>query len=219
MTSISHHPRRLRAGFTLMELMVVIAIIALLASMTVMGFRYAQTAAMRNRTTAFHKAIMSGLTAYNAEYGEYPRPKRGEQVGTFSNKTYSIGSASMLYQAMSGDGDSEIELSSSVLGASNGKVEGPEIQHVMMKEMPNEISRKYTSGWILVDGFGHPFQYNAPNPNTKAAYGTASNKVDSQTINSTYDLWSFGEDDKQTSNTGLEAKKNETTNAKWIKNW
>ena len=202
-----------------MELMVAIAIIALLASMTLMGFKYAQTAAMRNRTTAFHKAIMSGLTNYNSEFGEYPRPKRPAQSGMFGGKQYSVGGAMMLYQAMSGDGDTEIDLANSTLGASNGKVEGAETSHVTLHEMPVEMSRRDTAGWMLVDGFSHPFQYAAPNTNTKALYGATTTRTDSVTINTTYDLWSFGDDDKNTSNVGLEAKKNETITAKWIKNW
>ena len=203
-----------------MELMVVIAIIALLATMTLMGFRYAQTMAMRNRTTAFSKSLASGLTKYHTEWGEYPRPKRPAQTSTFpGGKTYNVGAALMLYQAMTGNGDTEIELASSVLGASKAKTETADATNVMINEMPPEMAKKDTTGWLMVDGFGHPFQYQVPNVNTKTAYGVAASKAEQQTVNTTYDLWSYGEDDKHTNEASLEAKKNDTTSAKWIKNW
>jgi prepilin-type N-terminal cleavage/methylation domain-containing protein len=212
--------RRQPAGFTVMELMVVVAIMALLATMTLMGFRYAQNTSMRNRTTAFLRAISSSLENYHTEFGEYPRPKRPQETGEFGKKMYPIGGALMLYQALSGDGDNEIDIAAGTLGASDGKVEGQnEINHVMMKEMPVEMRKRDTVGWFVADGFGHPFQYEVPSASNKVRYGQASNRSETQTINTTYDLWSFGEDDMHTTGTGLEAKKNDMISAKWIKNW
>ncbi|MDB6119498.1 MAG: Prepilin-type N-terminal cleavage/methylation protein [Verrucomicrobiaceae bacterium] len=202
-----------------MELMVVVAIMALLATLTLMGFRYAQITAMRNRSTAFLKGISSGLENYHSEFGEYPRPKKTAITSDFGSKTYNVGGALMLYQALSGDGDSEIEIASASLGASNGRVEGQEVNHMMMKEMPNELWKRDTSGYIVVDGFSHPFQYQAPNPENKVQHGTATQKAESETINATYDLWSFGEDDQHTNQVTMDVKQNEATSGKWIKNW
>ncbi len=218
MTS-AHLIRRRRAGFTLMELMVVIAIMALLATLTLMGFRYAQITAMRNRTTAFMKGISSSLENYHHEFGEYPRAKKAAQTTQFGGKSYNVGGSLMLYQALSGDGDSDIDIATGSLGASNGKVEGAEISRVMFKEMPVEMVRRDPTGYLLVDGFGHPFQYEAPNPANKASYGTTSTKIDNETVNTTFDLWSYGEDDEHTNQTSLNAKRSDTVSAKWIKNW
>jgi len=211
--------RRRTAGFTLMELMVVIAIMALLASLTLMAFRHAQTTAMRNRTTTFLHSIMSGLENYHSEFGEYPRPKKAAQTSQFSQKTYNVGGALMLYQAMSGDGDTEIDIASGSLGVSTGRLTDKQISHVMLKEMPNEMWKLDTTGFLLVDGFGHPFQYAAPDPLAKARYGATAMALNTDTVNTTYDLWSFGEDDQNTSQISLEARKNEFLSAKWIKNW
>ena len=219
MTSTHRFSSRRQAGFTLMELMVVIAIMALLATLTLMGFRYAQVTAMRNRSTAFLKAVSSGLENYHSDFGEYPRPKKPAQTSTFGSKTYTVGGALMLYQALSGDGDTELEIANSRLGASNGKVEGIEVSHVELKEMPTELWKHDTSGYLLVDGFGHPFQYMAPNPNTKSQYGSTTIKTNSETVNPTYDLWSFGEDDQHTTQITLEARKSEALSGKWVKNW
>jgi hypothetical protein len=47
--------------------------------------------------------------------------------------------------------------------------------------------------FLLVDGFGRPFQY------VKAALPAAvgETKIRSITINSTYDLWSYAEDESE----------------------
>lgn len=202
-----------------MELMVVVAIMALLATLTLMGFRYAQITAMRNRSTAFLKGISSGLENYHSEFGEYPRAKKTAMTSEFGTKTYNVGGALMLYQALSGDGDSDIEVANSTLGASNGRIEGQEVNHVMMKEMPNELWRRDTTGYIVVDGFSHPFQYQAPNPNAKVQHGAAATGKGIDTINATYDLWSFGEDDQHTNQVTMDMKQSEAATSKWIKNW
>ena len=202
-----------------MELMVVIAIMGLLATLTLMGFRFAQITAMRNRSTAFLKGISSGLENYHHEFGEYPRAKKSSQTSDFGSKSYNVGGALMLYQALSGDGDSDIDIAGGGTGASNGRVEGVEVSRVMFKDMPNELVKRDTAGYIVADGFGHPFQYQAPNPANKAQYGTASTTVNNETVNTTFDLWSYGEDDQHTNQNSLEAKKSESISAKWIKNW
>ena len=68
--------------------------------------------------------------------------------------------------------------------------------------MPAEMWRKTEVGWMLVDGFGHPFQYTIGGPDS---------------VNARYDMWSFGEADPvakvdKTAKQGAEAEK-------WIKNW
>ncbi len=220
MSTLSYRRRR-AAGFTIMELLVVIAIMALLASLTLMAFRYASISAMRNRTVAFSRGLESGLENYHRDNGEYPRPKRPAQTGTFgSNKTYNVGGALMLYQAMTGDGDTELELANSVLGASTGRLTDQEISRVAFKEMPKDLWKRDTAGYIVVDGFGHPFQYAAPNPNIKARYGAATTTAGApETINTTYDLWSYGDDEQHTTQGTVDAKRSETISAKWIKNW
>jgi len=211
--------RALRPGFTLIELMVVVAILGLLATLTLMGFRYAQVSAMRNRTTAFHKAIMSGLENYKSDFGEYPRPKKPGTTSQIKDKTYVVGGALMLYQAMSGDGDSSIDTANPTLGPSTGRMEGDKTNNVELKEMPKEMWTKDTAGYMLVDGFGHPFQYAVPSIGSKVQYGQDTTKVTADTINNTYDLWSFGDDTKNTAQITLQARRNEMISGKWIKNW
>lgn len=196
----SRHP----AAFTLMELLVVISIIALLAAMTMGAFSYVQKAAMRNRTTATHRGIISGLENYNSEYGEFPQPTGAGGTETFHGKSYNTGSAKMLYQALTGDGSNMIMIASGGGAASNGRWEDGE--KMQLTDMPKEM---YTfqgqNLYMLLDGFNHPFQY------TKGGAADA--------VNPTYDLWSYGEDEENTKATDKGSKQSSKVSAKWIKNF
>jgi prepilin-type N-terminal cleavage/methylation domain-containing protein len=213
------------SGFTLIELLVVIAIMALLAALTMFGMRYATVMSKRQTTTAFHRAIQSGLENYNSENGEFPITKNINQTNSFGTYQYNTGSAQMLYQALSGDGSDQIRLGSAGGAASNGIFEDAELNRVMLKEMPpNMVNRISNTAYCLVDAFAHPFQYvrvdygngtSRPNPTT----GGTSSSAEVPTINPTYDLWSYGEDETQRPTNDISTRLNPARAAKWIKNW
>jgi prepilin-type N-terminal cleavage/methylation domain-containing protein len=203
MSNPSLKPRS--AGFTLIELLVVIAIIALLASLTIGAFSYATAAAGRNRTSATQAAIMSGLERYNADFGEYPTPSAPTSTGTFNNITYIAGGAEMLYQALSGDGTSAIELATGGGVQSDGQVTDQEAANIKMTDMPKDIWLLVNGRYYMVDGFRKPFQY------TKGGQPDA--------VNPTYDLWSFGQDESNTQQVSVAMKTNPQVNSKWIINW
>ena len=215
MKTFAHRIHRRAGGFTLVELLVVISIMALLASLTLMGFQYASITASRNRTSAYHRGIMSGLENYRSENGEYPEPRSTGQTSSFGSLKLEIGGAMMLYQALSGDGDNEIKTSGAGARSSDGKTDDAELSQIYMKEMPKDMVLKTSQGWMVKDAFGHPFQYTFP----KRESGEEAGKPSTTTVNTTYDLWSFAEDDKHTNNTNLAAKQNTGISGKWIKNW
>ena len=204
-----------RSGFTLMELMAVVAIMATLAALTMVGFRHAQTTASRNRTAAFHRAIISGLEAYNNDFGEFPTPKNPMEMSNFAGRSIVSGGAAMLYQALSGDGNDQIVLGTSGATQSNGEVSAQEVQFVKMTDMPREMVMQAGESWVLIDGFNRPFQYTK-GPD-KARPGQAQSAP--ETMNPTYDLWSFAESDNFPNNVGLSEKRDTKLSAKWIKNW
>lgn len=211
-----HTSRRLSKGFTLMELMAVVAIMATLAALTMVGFRHAQTTAARNRTAAFHRAIISGLEQYSNDFGEYPTPRNTSAVGNFGGKQIPSGGAAMLYQALSGDGNDQILLGTSNASQSDGEVSAVEVQYVKLTDMPREMVLQADQNmWVLADGFNHPFQYtkgpDKPRPGQPQSAPT--------TMNPTYDLWSFAESENFPSNPGLSEKRDVKQSAKWIKNW
>jgi prepilin-type N-terminal cleavage/methylation domain-containing protein len=203
--SIHTFKPRTAAGFTLIELLVVIAIIALLASLTIGAFSYATTAAGRNRTSATQAAVMAGLERYNADFGEYPTPSAPDATAIFNNISYRAGSAEMLYQALSGDGTSAIQLASGGGRGSDGRIDDDEAPNIKLPDMPKEIWLLVNNRYYIVDGFRKPFQYSK------------GGQADS--INPTYDLWSFCQDEENTTSVSASMKTNPQISAKWITNW
>jgi prepilin-type N-terminal cleavage/methylation domain-containing protein len=207
-----------RSGFTVVELLIVITIIALLFALTVGGFTYAQRAAAGSRTTVAMNAMKSALERYRNEFGEYPEPQNPGDSIAIVDKTYEVGAAAMLYQALSGDGYDNILIAqgapSSGQANSNGSLEAEESKNVMLTDMPKEMWIERDGRYFMADGFGKPFQY------VKAEPATGNEAV--KTINSTYDIWSYGEDD-----VNITARSVDTltpgpvkdASQKWIKNW
>ncbi len=211
-------------GFTLIELMVVVTIIALLFSLTVGVFTYAQRSAARSRTQAGLTAFASGLDQYQRDFGEYPEPAAPDETTFLQERSYVVGGGAMLYQALRGDGFDKIKLATTpenVPAASDGQVDELEIANVKIKDLPKELWRQQDGVYFMSDGFGNPYQY------TKATKVDVTLRADSQpdpvTINSsTYDLWSYAEDTENTNSRSVETKDSETlrdASLKWIKNW
>ncbi|MEN3939821.1 type II secretion system protein [Prosthecobacter sp. SYSU 5D2] len=207
-----------RPGFTIVELLIVITIIALLFALTVGGFTFAQRSAARSRTTVAMNAMKSALERYRNEFGEYPAPQNPQDSIAIADKTYEVGSAAMLYQALSGDGYDNIVIAQGSPSAgepnSNGSLEPEESKNVMLTDMPKEMWIERDGRYFMADGFGKPFQYVKAVP--------AAGDQSPVTINSTYDLWSYGEDD-----VNITARSVDTltpgpikdASQKWIKNW
>jgi prepilin-type N-terminal cleavage/methylation domain-containing protein len=64
-----------RSGFTLVELLVVISIIALLAGLAFTGGTAARTAARKAQTANLLNTIKIGIASYQTEYGRLPNPE------------------------------------------------------------------------------------------------------------------------------------------------
>lgn len=209
-------------AFTLVEMLVVISIIALLAALTMGGYTYAMRSSKRRTTTGTFEAINLALERYNTEFGEYPEAAgEGQLVEFLTGKSYDISGAACLYQALTGDGYDQIKGVASNAGSdespaqSDGKTEGTsEIQKMMLVETPRTIWTVKNGQYIIIDGFGRPFQY------IKAATPEAVGETpEAITINSTYDLWSYSEDEVNTTLKSIDTLEKPKTSVKWIKNW
>lgn len=210
-----------QGGFTLLELLVVITIIALLFALTIGGFTYAQRSAARSRTTVGMKAMTSALERYRNEFGEFPAPQNPGDTISVGDKVYEVGGATMLYQALSGDGYDNILIASAPEGdpKSNGSLEETESKNVMLTDMPKELWINRNDRYFMADGFGKPYQYVKAAQATSSTGGTPPQAV---TINSTYDLWSYSEDEENTSARSIDTKDPgplKDASLKWIKNW
>lgn len=222
-------PRR-AAGFTLIEMMIVISIIVILAALTIGGYNYAMRGSKRRTTEATMTAIQSSLERYFDKFGEFPEPVAAdEMVQVMPNKSYRIGGAKCLYQALRGDGyDAILGASNSAASGgggsstSDGNFDESEIPNILFKDMPNTMWRKLNNQhYIIVDGFSRPFQYIKAAPVNNGTTGGAGGNTNNQatTINTTYDLWSYGEDEININTRSIETVENEALANKWIKNW
>jgi len=154
-------------------------------------------------------AVTSALERYFDYYGEYPDPANLDEASeVIPGKVYRIGAAKCLYQALTGDGNDAIK---GVVGeaatSSNGNLENEELKHIMFKDMPPSMWRQIGESYIIVDGYGRPFQYIKADSEKK------------NTINSTYDLWSYGDDETNLRATSKDTEAKPALGAKWIKNW
>jgi prepilin-type N-terminal cleavage/methylation domain-containing protein len=196
-------------GFTLIELLVVIGMIALLAAL-VLGTG-GSGSSKRQVTQSTLKSIESAMERYYQQYGEYPEPVNSEETAEIMpGKVYRIGAARCLYQALRGDGYDAIKVAVRAEKGepqSDGKVSADEIKNVLIADLPDGMWRKVGGSYILVDAFGRPFQYIKADSEKK------------NTINSTYDLWSYAEDDKNVMAKSKDTEANASLGAKWIKNW
>lgn len=71
-------PGRVPRGFTLIEMLVVMAIIAVLMGLVFPAVRAVQTAARRARAEQQIQSIVTALTAYRTAYGKYPLQDEGQ---------------------------------------------------------------------------------------------------------------------------------------------
>ena len=216
-------------AFTLVEMLIVVTLIALLAALTLGAYTYAMRSSKRRVTTGTFETIKLALERYNVEFGEYPQPNGSGQMVQFppGKYPYDVSGASCLYQALTGDGFDQIRGvtsgsgSGSAGGSSDGKVEGAaEVKNKMLVDIPQTIYMKKGATYILVDGFGHPFQYvKAAIATTPAAGGAAAAAPTPISINATYDLWSYAEDDANASVKSISALNSPQVSVRWIKNW
>lgn len=218
------------SAFTLVEMLVVIAIIALLAALTMGGYTYAVRGSREKTTRGTFEAVRTALDNYQTEFGEYPEPASVDKTIEFlPNKSYNVGGAACLYQALSGDGFDQIKGVNAPSGGnddakatSDGKVQGDtEVRSMMMKEMPQSMWMNKNGIYVLIDGFARPFQYIKAGTTSTSGTGGGGSGSGGQatTINSTYDLWSYSHDEMNTTKKSIDALKDPKLDLKWIKNW
>jgi prepilin-type N-terminal cleavage/methylation domain-containing protein len=194
------------SGFTLLETVIVVAVIALLAAL-VLSINI-DPPNKRRPTEAMMPAIESCLERYHEQFGEFPQPaNQDETAELMPGKVYRIGAAKCLYQALTGDGTDAIQGAGDDAKTSDGVLDDEDTKRMIFKDMPAKMRRKVGNSFILVDGYGRPFQYIKADPEKK------------NTVNSTYDLWSYGDDETNLRATSKDTEANPAVGAKWIKNW
>ena len=88
--------RTSKRAFTLIELLIVVAIIAILAAIAVPNFLEAQSRAKISRTKADMRSLSVALQAYRVDYNQYPPDVDGGGYSGLSTPGSEIGSYKML---------------------------------------------------------------------------------------------------------------------------
>ncbi|CAN5306192.1 hypothetical protein BH23VER1_BH23VER1_33570 [soil metagenome] len=203
----TYRPPR-RPGFTLLELMVVIAIMGILVALVASTAGYVRRKGNESKALSHIKVMELGLERYKNDWAEYPEPATTRRAN-FGVGSMNVGDALMLYQALSGDGSNHI---ANVGGtASNGELGEPSDGEVYVDIMSKDDRTQNLVGtlgneYYAQDPFGHPFLYSRYDPDRP-----------NDTFNKTFDLYSIGPLEISEFQSGSE--KDPEKVAKFIKNW
>ena len=86
--------RRIRRGFTVVELLIVIVVIAILATITLVGYNGIQQRAKKTALTTSLRQASDGALAYNAQNGSYPSSLSDINITAAGKITYAYSSDS-----------------------------------------------------------------------------------------------------------------------------
>lgn len=206
-------PPSVRHGFSLVELLVVIMIIAILMGLTVVGTQFALAKSYESKTRIQIKTLEGGLEKFYNDRMEYPKPSTAATAGS-----------KVLYIALTGDGIGFTGTTPTFTGATSGMIDNDNERKwtVYLEELlPASATKnaKSLQGWIdtsnlatirILDAFGNEIQYVCEVP------------AKTTQKNAGYDLWSYGTDsslDKASYTAPSPSAAQKDKINKWIKNW
>lgn len=180
-----------KSGFTIIELLVVMAIIVTLAGLTLSTVGYVQNKGARSRAEAEIAAISAALENYKADNGIYPRDPTNNTTDdldprTAGNPTKYQTASLFLYDSLFG----------SATSGSRTAASGAKSYFVFKPTMLGPTDQTQNVQYIR-DPFGNSY-----------GYSTAYQKNPATGYNPTYDLWSTAGATSGTPN-----------QTQWIKNW
>jgi type II secretory pathway pseudopilin PulG len=200
---IRHSSFAATSGFTILELLIVIAIIITLAGLVLATVGYVQKKGARSRAEAEIAAISAALESYKADNGIYPRgnaadPTTGtapfdtdnENARTDGNPSNYANASLFLYKVLTGDFNADRQIGAGETGKSYFTFK----PNMLLPAPPS------TSPVTAIrDPFGNSY-----------GYSTANQYNASNGYNPTFDLWSTG---------GVVSTTSPPDQSQWIKNW
>lgn len=188
-----------RAGFTVVELLVVMAVILLLAGLILGTSGYVQKKGARSRAEAEIAAMSAALESYKADNGIYPRGNANGSTTvpydtdsldakTATNPSQYQAASLFLYKQLTSDTSANLQ---PAVGSKSYFSFKPQ-----MLSGNKDANGNLTSVTFIRDPFGNPY-----------GYSTAFQNSSSTGYNPTFDMWSVGDGPAGTDQT------------KWIKNW
>ena len=190
--------RQSKRAFSLIELLIVIALIAMLAGMVLAAAGGIQNNMVKKRTIALLAEIEGGLDDYKIDHGTYPINEAEDR-----NESAKKG-ANILYKHLSGDYDLNGEFD---VADNEAKIYVDSLDFKSSARANKGTVMLAANGdYVAVDSYGNLIRYLCDPPNR-----IVGNKVEKRTLNPTYDLWSLG---------GAPPDNDEPeSRAKWITNW
>src|SRR5687767_14128458 len=163
------------AAFTLIEVLTVIAIIAMLGALGFAGLKFAMNKSREKDTMALLTDISRAIEAYRDDRGNYPRPALAEEETVIDGQSFKIGSARMLYQVLSGDGEDAIKggekVSTGVMASAKDDkdpyagtvymdtIRAPSKEQIEQKKKLKLVEAAGDASFYVIDGWRHPLQY------------------------------------------------------------
>lgn len=207
---------RYRAAFTLIEMIMVIAVIMIIAGMVVGVYSLVKTQGARTRARTEINQLGLALENYRTDYGGYPQdPQKTDQLDPrniadamdISPTGKLAASSKYLYECLTGDTNDDGTMTKSYAGDffKPSRLGGP------------KVGNKVNPVQFIMDPFGNPYgystagllldqEYRATLATNPTAPRPAQNSKGTQGYNPTFDLWSTAGDTHANA-------------AKWIKNW
>jgi type II secretory pathway pseudopilin PulG len=185
-------------AFTIVELLIVIAIILALAGLILATSGYVQTKSKRSRAEVEIAAISTALENYRADNGIYPIDTANGTTNTLDARTM-VNPTAVQYAAAS------VFLYKQLSGDSAGNRNPTGRSYFSFK--PNMLLPKDQAQAVraIADPFGYSY-----------GYSTANQANPSKGYNSTFDLWSTGGTGTGSTPTQSPAP---PPQGQWIKNW
>ena len=185
-------PRGSSEAFTIIELLIVMAIIIVLAGLIVATSGYVQNKGKRSRAEAEIAAMSAALESYKADNGVYPTDATTQIDPSNATEANCNNASRFLYGELSGDRDWDGSVAAgdkSYMAFKPATLQRPDMRAEI--SATNKVS-------ALRDPFGHSYGYSTLKATTPTAAGG---------YNPTFDLWSVAD--------GAFAG----DQSKWIKNW
>ncbi|MES2657436.1 MAG: type II secretion system protein GspG [Verrucomicrobiota bacterium] len=164
-----------KSAFTLIEMMAVITIIVILASLVVAGLGYVTERQARSKAQAQLALLGKALDDYKLDNGSYPLT---------ADSAEGDGQSSVLFKALYLDSDDDGDLAP---GDTDQKMYLPDLDPVTSKQGWTTGTATLTTK--ITDPWGNEYRYRS----SQNLAGTGTN---TSTHNPDFDLWSVGKDAK-----------------------